>query len=263
MAAFTDQLSRLGSLNVLLEAPGDLWLRRILYQALEVLPNTSSKVLNAIGLEAERMLSRRGHSSVTRTLIGDINLIESDGGIQIMLNTLAEQDLVTDEATVYAGFALWKIVDYVDERAGRLPSIGFQWVSTSIEEKSFAVVQRSKRQEQYLGEATYASTKAWQLREKSLSHAQQQGLTRLINEGISQREMVQKALKARHASLPQHKALALRMANEGAFASRAVAARRIADNIEKGTKDGEATFYTPETIEKWLKEADWKPAKKR
>lgn len=263
MAAFTDQLSRLGPLKVLLEAPGDLWLRRILYQALEVLGNTSVEVLNAIALEAERLLSLRGHSNVTRALIGDINLIESDGGIQVLLNTLAKQDSATDEATVYAGFALWKLVDYVDERAGRLPSSGFQWVSTPIKEPSFPVVQRSKRQERHLGEATYASTKAWQLREQSLSQAQMDGLTRLIDEGTFQREMSLKALKARHASLPQHKALALKMANEGAFASRAVAARSIADNIEKGTKDGKPTYYTPDTIEKWLKEAGWKPAKKK
>ncbi|KQU78173.1 hypothetical protein ASE08_02315 [Rhizobacter sp. Root16D2] len=67
---------------------------------------------------------------------------------------------------------------------------------------------------------------------------------------------------ARWTTATDHRAEALRMAKEGKFRTRIEAARRIAQDLVKAKHGETEEFYTPETIDAWLKDANWKPAAK-
>lgn len=263
VAAFNDQFDRLETLKAIRAVPSELWLRRNLYQAIEVLSGKDIAVLKVIGSSIEKVLAEKDAVSRSREFLGDISLLELHDDLRKVVRGLKAQGVEADNADVYATMALWKFVDYLDARSASTTPPAFQWLPhQALNSADFSAAQAGKprAQEIAIGEAIYGSATAWTLRQ--LDEA---GLRNELNESIKayKNEMSKKGAQAKHALLAQHKALALKMANEGGFTSRAAAALHIASNIEKGMKDGKPTFYTPDTIDKWLKEAGWKAAKKK
>ena len=61
--------------------------------------------------------------------------------------------------------------------------------------------------------------------------------------------------KARYLPLEQHRGAALQMAREKHYPKRIDAARDIAQNLVKAVSNGKESFYTAETIDRWLKDA--------
>ena len=262
MAAFKDQFDRLETLKAIRAVPSELWLRRNLYQAIEVLSGKEVDTLKEIGSSIEKFLAKKDAESQSREFLGDISLLELHDDVRKVVRLLKEGGVDADMADVYATMALWKLVDYLDARSAPSKASTFQWVPhQELNSAGFSAAQMAKphAQELALGEAIYGSAKAWTLRE--LDEA---GLRKELGDSVKayKSEMSKKGAEAKHALLVEHKQTALTMAGDGGFGSRAAAARHIAENIEKGVKDGKPTYYTPDTIEKWLKEAAWKPTKK-
>lgn len=291
MANFTDQFKKRNPLTFNATGVLDMWPRQIAWETRDLLKGrtTSQLMKMAVAIEAlivdqvRRLVQNQGKmgeqhfDSNPKTIsywakwmsIQPDQLREQYGDVNLFVaasmpsgKTSSKRTRPFEQWEGLAVLALWKLIDFYEVRSTLRKEYEFGSMPPP-EKRISALVRGAPLLVESMRACTLAAEGRMRVQQLASFNDAQRTVSEALYEADSERRRVvseksRAAVKVRHDKTKVHVACAIELAKAGNFKSRAAAARHIADEILKASP---REFYTPGTVDGWLKAAGWERKK--